>query len=371
MEGKRTPLYELHAELGAKFVPFAGWQMPVQYTGVIDEHNAVRQCAGIFDVSHMGEIFVAGPEAEAALNFMTCNDVSVLTPGRAQYTALTTETGGIVDDIIIYKMSDDRFMLCVNASNADKDYAWLKKQNTFDANIENCSGDYAQIAVQGPEAIAIVQSILPSGETLEHLGFFTFYETTLLNTGVIIARTGYTGEDGVEIFISLSGGDQGVKDIWQALMESGTPRGMLPTGLGARDSLRLEACLPLHGHELSEDITAIESGLGWIVKPDKGDFIGKEILAQQKASGAPRSLIGFVIEDRGIARHGDKFLSASDEEIGVVTSGTKTPTVGKALGLALVASEHAEVGSKAAVEVRGRSLGCEIVKRPFYKRPKK
>jgi aminomethyltransferase len=371
MSEKRTPLYQCHADLGAKFVPFVGWEMPVQYSGVIPEHNAVREAAGIFDVSHMGEIFLAGPEAEKALQYTTCNDVSKLTNGRAQYSAFTTESGGIVDDIIIYKISDDRFMVCVNASNADRDFAWLQKHNTFDVQIENCSGDYAQIAVQGPKAIEIVQTILPEGEELDLLGFFSFYETTLLNTGVIIARTGYTGEDGVEIFVSLATGEQGVVDIWQALMESGKPYGLLPGGLGARDSLRLEACLPLHGQELGEDITAIESGLGWIVKPDKGEFIGKEVLAEQKKNGAPRTLVGFYIEDRGIARHGDTFLSADGKEIGEVTSGTKTPTVGKALGMALVESEFAEIGAKAAVEVRGRQLACEIVKRPFYKRPKK
>jgi len=364
-EPLKTPLYSLHKELGAKFTPFAGYSMPVQYKGVIEEHQAVREAAGLFDVSHMGEFFFTGPEAERTLNYLTCNDLAKLKDGGAQYSAFTTPSGGIVDDIIIYRFSAENFLVCVNAANRAKDLAWVEENNRFGAEITDKSDDYAQVAIQGPKAREIFFKLVGDDEIRE-LKPFHFLVRELFGTKVIIARTGYTGEDGFELFIV----PHVAAEIWKSLLTCGAQAGIESCGLGARDSLRLEACYPLHGHELSEEITAIESGLGWIVKPDSGEFIGKEVLQAQKQSGAPRALVGFFVSDPGIARHGDLVFSESGEEIGFVTSGTKTPTVGKALGLALVKKEFSKTGTNIFCQVRSRKLKSEIVKKPFYKAEK-
>lgn len=360
---KRTPLYETHVALGAKMVPFAGWEMPVQYSGVIPEHRAVRSAVGLFDVSHMGEIFVEGPEAFALLDLLTCNDLSKLEPGRAQYSAFTTPEGGIVDDIIVYMYSRERFLVCVNASNADRDFDWINRHNRFNARVENQSSLFGQIAVQGPKALELVER-LPGFAGVSELKSFAFKEFSGEWGTVIAARTGYTGEDGVELFVENSY----TAPLWKALLEYGADLQVLPIGLGARDTLRLEACLPLHGHELSEQITAIESGLSWIVKPAKGDFLGRDILAQQQSEGAPRALVGFFLDAPGIARQDDKVLSADGREIGIVTSGTRTPTIDKALGLALVETGYTALDTTIQISVRGRSLAAHVVGRPFYKR---
>ena len=361
MSLKRTPLYDLHQKLGGKIVPFAGWELPVQYSGVIEEHRAVRTQVGLFDVSHMGEVMVTGREAQRALDYLTCNDLKTLVDGKAHYNAIINEQGGVVDDIIIYRYNQERFLVCVNASNTDKDFAWFTSKNTFDAKFENKSDQYGQIALQGPRAIEVLKKMEGSKDAID-LKYFHFTERDLLGHPVIIARTGYTGEDGFEIFCPWVA----TPDIWQALLEAGAPFGLVPCGLGARDSLRLEACYPLHGHELGDDITAIESGLGWIVKPNKGEFLGKSILKPQKENGSPRSLIGFFVEDAGIARQGDKIYNVEGKELGSVTSGTKTPTVNKALGLGLVKSEASVIDTKISVEVRGKKLAARVVKRPFY-----
>ncbi|MBN8550982.1 MAG: glycine cleavage system aminomethyltransferase GcvT [Deltaproteobacteria bacterium] len=361
---KRTPLYNRHVELGGKIVPFAGWELPVQYSGVIPEHQAVRERAGLFDVSHMGEVFVTGPEAEKAIDFLTCNDVKTLTDGKAQYSAIINEKGGVVDDIIVYRYSARKYLICVNASNSDKDFQWFLDHNRFDADFTNKSARYGQIALQGPRAVKILSS-LPGLGDIGNLQYFHFQNRDVVGSEVIVARTGYTGEDGYELFIPW---DDTVK-IWDAVLEAGMPEGLVPAGLGARDSLRLEACLPLHGHELGDDISAYESGLGWIVKLNKGDFFGKEALAQQRTAGAPRGLVGFYVEDAGIVRHGDKLFSEAGEEIGLTTSGTKTPTVNRALGLGIVKSAFVKEGTPLFAEVRGRKLRCQVVKKPFYKRP--
>lgn len=360
---KRTPLYEAHKRLGGKLVGFVGWELPVQFSGIIAEHNAVRGEAGLFDVSHMGEIFVTGPEAEAALNYLTCNDVKSLYDGRAQYSAITNEKGGVVDDIIVYRFSKNKYLLCVNASNIARDFDWLKTKNKFDAKFENQSEAFGQIAIQGPKAAGILAKLLGRPEVLD-VKYYHFMESEYSGIPLILARTGYTGEDGFEIFSPAPHTEK----IWNGLLEVGEADGLKPCGLGARDSLRLEAAFPLHGHELSEDVSAIESGLGWIVKLDKGDFIGRDALLAHRDQGSPRSLAGFVVLDPGIAREREKVFAADGREIGVTTSGTKTPTVNKALGLALVASAEAKIGAKVSIEVRGRKLSCEIVKRPFYKR---
>jgi aminomethyltransferase len=361
---RRTPLYEEHVRLGGKMVEFAGWEMPVQYSGVVAEHVAVRERVGLFDVSHMGEIWVTGASAEVCLEQLTCNRVAALYDGKAQYSALLNDTGGVIDDIIVYRFSSERYLLCVNASNADRDYEWLVSRNTTDAVITNASADYGQIAVQGPRAIELLAPLVRTTD-LTQVKSFHFIETELLNTKVIIARTGYTGEDGVEIFIPSAR----TVDVWRLLLEHGAPYEVVPCGLGARDSLRLEAALPLHGHELSPDISALESGLGWIVKFDKGDFIGRAALLAERERGIARKLVGLVLTDAGIARQDDGVAAVgSGESIGVVTSGTKTPTVQKALAMALVNTEHSSVDTKVACVVRGRTIGSVVVPLPFYRR---
>ena len=361
-ELKRTPLFEEHQRLGGKIVGFAGWELPVQYSGVIAEHNAVRSAAGLFDVSHMGEIFVRGPQAEAAINALTCNDVSKLVDGKAHYSAIINERGGVVDDIIVYRYNPQLYLICVNASNSDRDFEWFSKHNRLDAQFENKSAEFGQIALQGPRAQEILSLLEPKVKNLE---YFHFFESEVAGVPAIIARTGYTGEDGFELFVPAALTAQ----LWRKLLEVGAPLGLIPCGLGARDSLRLEACYPLHGHELSEDISAIESGIGWVVKLDKGDFIGRAVLEQQRANGAARALIGFIVEDPGIVRENEKLFSLDGAEIGFSTSGTKTPTVGKALGMALVKKPYSEVGKEFLAEVRGRRLKCRVVKRPFYAKP--
>ena len=361
---KRTPLYDEHVRLGGKMVEFAGWEMPVQYSGVIAEHCNVRERVGLFDVSHMGEIWVTGPEAQSALEYLTCNKVAALVDGKAQYSALLNEKGGVIDDIIVYRFSPERFLLCVNASNADADYEWMKAKNPTSAVITNASAEYGQIAVQGPRAIELVAPLVKDADLLS-VKPFHFLEADLLGTRVIIARTGYTGEDGVEIFIK----HDRTLDLWRLLLEHGQSYGVLPCGLGARDSLRLEAAYPLHGHELAPDISALESGLGWIIKFDKGDFIGRDVLLAEKERGIARKLVGFFLDDAGIARQGDSLVVAGSSDIvGVVTSGTKTPTVQRALGMALVATQHTAVDTQIAVVVRGREIKGHVVSLPFYKR---
>ncbi|MBX7138519.1 MAG: glycine cleavage system aminomethyltransferase GcvT [Oligoflexia bacterium] len=364
---RRTPLYNQHLTLGGKMVPFAGWEMPVQYpSGLIAEHQTVRERVGLFDVSHMGEIFCVGPEAEAALNYLTCNNVAALKDGQAQYSAITNERGGVVDDVIVYKYSRERYLLCVNASNCAHDFAWLTKQNRFKAEFQDHSARYGQIAVQGPKAAALIESI-PGLSSAAALGYFWFGDFEFSGVPVIMARTGYTGEDGFEIFVPW---DQTEK-LWLTLLEKGAALGVLPCGLGARDSLRLEASFPLHGHELSEELTAYESGLGWVVKLDKGDFMGRAALAQEKKTGGVKTLIGFFLDEPGIARHGDKIFNAVGNQIGVVTSGTKTPTVNVALGMGIVAKDHAVIDREIFAEVRGKMLQAHVVKRPFYSALKK
>jgi aminomethyltransferase len=361
---RRTPLYEEHVRLGGKMVEFAGWEMPVQYAGVVAEHHNVREKVGLFDVSHMGEIWVTGPNAEKALEYLTCNRVSALYDGKAQYSALLNDEGGVIDDIIVYRFSSERFLLCVNASNAERDFEWMRSRNQTDAAIVNVSAEFGQIAVQGPRALELLAPLVRGADLLA-LKSFECVETEILNTRVIIARTGYTGEDGVEIFVKA----ERTVDLWRLLLEHGEPYGVMPCGLGARDSLRLEAALPLHGHELSPDISALESGLGWIVKFDKGDFIGRSALLAQKEKGVARKLVGFFLTEAGIARQGDLlFDPASNAQVGVVTSGTKTPTVQQALGIGLVSMQHAALETKLACVVRGRSIAATVVRLPFYKR---
>ena len=306
---KRTALYDEHEKLGAKFIEFAGWELPLRYKGIIEEHHAVRQQAGIFDICHMGEIFVGGPEAESALQYLTCNDVSRLEVGRAQYSALLNLQGGVVDDIIVYRIAERRYLMCVNAANTEKDLAWLKAHNRFDAEFSDQSARFGLIALQGPLAAEIVRRYCDERgikKVLSMLPYFRCCEVELEGVSAFAARTGYTGEDGFEFFLS----NEGVSALWRVLLEVGSPLGLSPAGLGARDTLRLEACYPLHGHELREDVSALESGLGWIVKFDKGDFVGREALWLQWERGLPRRLIGFFVEEQGIVREGSTVFDA-------------------------------------------------------------
>lgn len=360
---KRTPLFEEHCRLGAKMVPFAGYEMPVQYAGIIAEHLAVRQSAGVFDVSHMGELLITGPEAEQLLNALLCNDVTRLGDGQAQYSAITTESGGVVDDVLVYRFTAERFLVCVNASNQERDYRWFVDHNRWNATVEDVGESYGQIAVQGPLALERLTGI----DGLSHLASiapFRFEERTVLGVPTIVARTGYTGEDGVELFVPAA---HAVK-LWRAILSL---EAITPCGLGARDSLRLEAAYPLHGHELGDDVSALESGLGWIVKSAGRSFIGSAAFAADQERGVARSLVGFRIVESGIARQGDIVLDEQGKEIGVVTSGTKTPLFDRAIGLARVAASSSAPGTAIAITVRGRQLRAEIVKTPFYSRLKR
>ncbi len=344
--------------------------MPVQYSGVIDEHRTVRNAVGLFDVSHMGEIAIRGPQAYSFLQFITSNDVSKLTPGKAQYSFLLNHAGGVVDDIIVYQLADEDFLLCVNAGNTPKVFTWLTDNLRLKADIENVSHEYAQIAIQGPKAVALLAAWAKTdmGEfSLEKFPSFsirTGRDFGIPYQGVLIARTGYTGEDGFEIF-SISHDGLG---IWRELLTVGEQFGVKPAGLGARDTLRLEAALPLHGHELRDDLNALSSGLAWVVKFEKGDFLGREALDREKNLGLKSKLIGFEVCEQGIVREGTKLYSTTGEEIGFASSGTKTPTLNKAIGLGFVRTEFTKVGTEIRARVRERELTLRVIKLPFYRK---
>ena len=360
---KRTPLYECHLEAKARIVPFAGYEMPVQYSGVIEEHRAVRTAVGLFDVSHMGEIEVVGRRALDFVQHVTCNDASKLTVGRAGYNGLMTPRGTFVDDLLVHKMSDERYFLVVNAANKDKDYAYMCAQVAgFDgAEVTDRSDDYAQLAVQGPKALAVLQKLTPV--KLDEIKYYRFVEGAVDGAEAIIARTGYTGEDGFEIYIAPSDAPR----IWRKLLAAGKEFGIVPTGLGARDTLRFEACMPLYGNDIDDTTTPFEAGLDWIVKLEKGPFLGREALVRQQAEGIRRKLVGFEMTGRGIARHGYP-VWAGGREVGLVTSGTHAPTLGKPLGMGYVPVEVAGSGSKIEVEIRDQKVAAQVVDTPFYRR---
>jgi aminomethyltransferase len=346
-------------------VPFGGWDMPVEYSGLIAEHRAVRTAAGLFDVSHMGEFEVSGPGSLAFLQRATANNVAKLALGQAQYSALPMPTGCPVDDIIVYRRGPERYLIVVNAANLAKDWAWLQSQRPSGCTLEDRSDTFALIALQGPKAEAILQGLTPL--PLAPIGFYHFAEGQVCGQPAIVARTGYTGEDGFELFLSPAAAPA----VWRRLIEAGRPHGLVPAGLGARDTLRLEARMMLYGNDMDETTTLIEAGLGWIVSSDeaKGDFTGRSVLLEQKAKGAPRKLIGFETTERGIPRHGyPVFLGG--EPSGTVTSGTYAPFLEKSIGLAYLPAARAAVGTELAVEIRGRRIGARVVPTPFYKRPR-
>lgn len=360
---KRTPLYECHQEAGARLVDFAGWEMPVQYAGVIEEHRAVRTAAGLFDVSHMGEVRVQGPGSEEFLQRLTPNDVSKLAPGRAHYSGLLTERGTYVDDLLIYRLGAEEFLVVVNASNAERDHEWIASRAGSGVQVVNESDRWALIALQGPKAVEILRP-LTSPEALA-LKYYGFQMGEVAGRPALVSRTGYTGEDGFELYVA----PEDAPAIWRRLMEVGAPHGLQPAGLGARDTLRLEASMALYGHEIDESTTPFEAGLAWVVKMGKGDFLGRDALAAQQAEGLRRKLVGFEVQGRGIARQGHE-VKMEGRTVGTVTSGTWSPSFEKALGMAYVPAEKAAPGTALEIDVRGRALPATIVDVPFYRRAK-
>lgn len=362
---QRTPLYDLYAGHGGKTIDFGGWDLPVQFSGIKSEHEAVRTSAGLFDVSHMGEVFVEGKDSTAFLQKLMTNDVSKLTDGRAQYTIMCNEQGGTIDDLLIYKMSDDKYFLVVNAANTTKDVEWMKQHTEGDVTVTDVSADYALLALQGPKAEEVLSRL--TDEPLAEIRFFRFKENVSISGHqALVSRTGYTGEDGFEIYTS----PESARALWEEILKEGEKDGVVPAGLGSRDTLRFEAGLPLYGQEMDEETSPLEAGLGFAVKLGKeADFIGKDALVRQKEEGIPRKLAGIRMIDKGIPRTGYAVYKG-EEKIGEVTTGTQSPTLGLNIGNILVAAEHAVLGDEVEVEVRKKRLKAEIVETPFYKRAK-
>jgi aminomethyltransferase len=357
---KRTPLYGAHRRAGAKMVEFAGWEMPVQYSGVIDEHLAVRGRAGLFDVSHMGEVVVRGEDALKLCQRLSANDVSRIKNFQAQYNFLMNDNGGIVDDVIFYRRDATDFLICVNAANTDKDYAWIRDHASGRVEIENASSRYAQLALQGPLAEKILQPLVSL--ELGTLRSFHFGVGDVASVRCIIARTGYTGEVGFELYCDASDAEK----LWNALLETGGPFGLVPAGLGARDTLRLEKAYPLYGHELDDTTTPLEAGLEWVTKLTKGPFIGRDVLLRQKQEGVRRKLVGLELIDPGIARS-DYPLFKDGESIGRVTSGTKSPCLGRSIALGYVSANQAFIDNPIEVEIRGKKAAAKVVPVPFVR----
>ena len=364
----QTPLYKAHLDLGAKLIDFGGFSMPVYYTSIIEEHNATREKAGLFDVSHMGELRVKGPGAKEYLNRIVTNDTNLLVPGKIIYSPLPNDKGGLVDDLLLYGISDEEILIVVNASNTEKDYRWIKDklaEMTNDVVITDESADWGQIALQGPEAQSILQ--LLTSFDLSQLRYYTYDHCKICGISSLVSRTGYTGEDGFEIYCPA----KDTETIWKTLLDKGRSFGLIPAGLGARDTLRFEAALPLYGHELSDDISPIEAGLGMFVKPDKGaTFPSCAIFAEQKAKGTARKRVGIELTERGIPREGCRVLQ-DGIDTGYVTSGTHSPTFKKGLAMALVDAQLSTTGEVVDVLIRDKSVKGKIVELPFYSRKKK
>ncbi|MHC8516956.1 glycine cleavage system aminomethyltransferase GcvT [Sporosarcina sp. ITBMC105] len=360
---KRTALFDTYQQFGGKTIDFGGWELPVQFSSIKAEHEAVRTNAGLFDVSHMGEVFVEGEGALPFLQKLVTNDVSKLKDGQAQYTAMCYPDGGTVDDLLIYKRKENDYLLVVNASNIEKDVAWMNEHVTEDVTITDRSDEYGLIAIQGPKAQQVLQKL--TKEPLEDIKFFRFKENVdVAGHQVLVSRTGYTGEDGFEIY----GNHEAIVALWSTILEAGSEEGVVPAGLGARDTLRFEAGLPLYGQELSKDISPLEAGIGFVVKLNKeADFNGKAALAAQKENGVPRKLIGLEMIDKGIPRTGYKVF-IGEQEVGEVTTGTQSPTLKKNIGFALLNTEHAAEGTEVEVEIRNKRLKAVVISTPFYKR---
>lgn len=361
-ELKRTSLHEAHNQSGARMVEFGGWKMPVQYTGIMEEHRAVRAAAGLFDVSHMGEVEIEGPGALASVQRLITNDAARLQVGGGLYTPMCLPTGGIIDDVTVFRLGERRFFLVVNAATTDKDFAWIRGHTT-DAAARNRSAEFGLLALQGPKAQAIL-----AGLTRADVGALPYFH--ILDgvevagvSGCLVSRSGYTGEDGFEVAVPWEAAPR----VWDALLEGGRPAGLVPAGLGARDTLRLEAGFMLYGQDIDETTTPLEAPLGWTVKLEKGEFIGRDALARQKQDGVRRKLVGIEVLDRAIPRHGYPVLAGA-EQIGQVTSGTFGPWVGRSIGMAYLTPAYARAGGEVAVEIRGRAHRATVVRLPFYKR---
>jgi aminomethyltransferase len=367
-ELKKTPLNSVHRQQGGRMVDFGGWDMPVQYpAGTIEEHLRTRTHAGLFDVSHMGEIEVKGPDAIPVVNYLVSNDVTKLSDGQAQYSALTTPEGTVVDDLLVYRFAADHLLLVVNAGTTEKDWDWINAHRPQgDATFSNVSADYCQLALQGPDALGILQKLTPVA--LNEIKYYHFTPGEVDGVSAIVSRTGYTGEDGFEVYAAAGKAEQ----LWNKMLDTGnfgSDSGVLPCGLAARNTLRLEAGMALYGHEIDESTTLLEANLGWICKLNKGDFLGREALAKEKEAGITRRLVGFEITDRGIARDGQEVV-IDDQRVGKVTSGSPAPYLKKNIGMAYVPVSSANEGQPIQIDVRGRLVGGQIVKTPFYKREK-
>jgi len=369
---RKTALNAVHRQMGAKMVEFNGWDMPVEYPsagGIMAEHNAVRTGVGIFDVSHMGDIRLAGPQALAAVQHISMNDASRLAIGQAQYSALLYPEGTFVDDVIVHRLGEDEYLLVINAGTRQKDFNWVRDNTRqFDCKVEHLSDDFTQIAIQGPKGVNLLQKL-----TDANLSAVKFYWVTRGKVcglkNILIARTGYTGEDGFEIYIPT---DKATSvRVWNEILAAGKEFGVVPCGLGSRNTLRLEAKLPLYGHEISDTINVWEAGLDRFIKMEKPEFIGRSALEKAKAAGVKKTLVGIEMVERGIARDGYKVLDDSGKEVGYVTSGSPAPFLKKNIALAYVPPESAKVGTKVKVEIRGQGVGAQVVPTPFYKRPKK
>ncbi|MBD7935884.1 MULTISPECIES: glycine cleavage system aminomethyltransferase GcvT [Cytobacillus] len=363
---KKTPLHDIYQQYGGKTIDFGGWDLPVQFSSIKEEHEAVRTKAGLFDVSHMGEIEVKGPDSLRYLQKMMTNDVAKLKPFGAQYTAMCYENGGTVDDLLIYKMNEDEYLLVVNAANIEKDYQWLQSHLEGNVKLKNLSEEMSQLALQGPVAEIVLQKI--TDIDLSEIGFFKFQQSVNINgKSALVSRTGYTGEDGFEIYCK----NEDAVLLWQSILEAGKEEGVLPCGLGARDTLRFEANLALYGQELSSEISPLEAGIGFAVKVNKEeDFIGKAALTLQKENGLSRKIVGIEMIDRGIPRH-SYAVYAGDQLIGEVTTGTQSPTLKKNIGLALLDSSYTARDSEVEVEIRNKRVRAKVVATPFYKKEKK
>jgi aminomethyltransferase len=361
-ELRKTALNSIHRRLGAKMVNFGGWDMPLEYSGILAEHEAVRTRAGLFDVSHMGEIEIRGPGALGLVQLVSCNNAAKLNVGQAHYSGLMTSRGTFVDDLLVHKISDAHYLLCVNASNQDHDFEHIVEHNKFDAKVENAGPRYSQLAIQGPRAKDILQRLTPAALDAIHYYHFAFGKVSGIDS--LIARTGYTGEDGFEIYFAPEHSEK----LWNDLMLAGQPAGMIPCGLGARNTLRLEAGMCLYGHEIDDTTTPWEAGLGWICKMEKAPFLGSDVLAQQKKDGLTRKLVGFEMLDKRIGRDGYPVL-IDGQEAGRVTSGGPAPFLKKNIGMAYVPPKSTAVGTGIAIGIRGQSEAARIVALPFYKRP--